>query len=190
MPLARAFQRERRDGALGSRFWFMAVCLSLEMSVPLGAPYVCTPACVCSVPLPRDYNNSQRTQRLLCSLGAPRMEKKKKIWAWKSINQESRCRTLPPLLQMVQEAFHHALFSLIENVFVIWSVSQSGVQHWRLHPATSPSLHFQCQISPGVIISGVFFTTGSCSQQLPHNRIENGKRFFFNKKKKIWSNLL
>lgn len=120
----------------------------------------------------------------------PGWKKKKKIWAWKSINQESRCRTLPPLLQMVQEAFHHALFSLIENVFVIWSVSQSGVQHWRLHPATSPSLHFQCQISPGVIISGVFFTTGSCSQQLPHNRIENGKRFFFNKKKKIWSNLL
>lgn len=90
----------------------MAVCLRIKNSTPLGVLCVCVFAD--SVYLPREYNYSQQTQRLLCSFQA--IWKKKKKWAVKSINQEQCCRKNPPVLT-AREVFHHV--ALIE-LFIIW----------------------------------------------------------------------
>lgn len=122
--------------------------------------------CVCvfveSVHLPREYNTSQQTQRLLCSFEAPWM--KKLSWE-KSINQESCCQKhfFPPFDG--PRTLSSCAFNL--TFFIIWlhSFQDKPTNHTGGGGAASVILsilvfiflpftisHLQCLINPRVAL--------------------------------------
>lgn len=123
--------------------------------------YVCVYVCAC-VRLPREYNNSQQTQRLLCSFEAPRMKK----LSWE-INKSGvmLSQAFFPLLLMAQEVFNHVPFFLVCHLAPQRS-GQPNQTHWWAASVIQSMLVFiflpftvsqlQCLINPsGAVHAGL-----------------------------------
>lgn len=124
--------------------------------------YVRVHVCAC-VRLPREYNNSQQTQRLLCSFEAPRMKK----LSWE-INKSGvmLSQAFSFLLLMAQEVFNHVPFFFFVCHLAPQRSGQPNQTHWWATSVILSMLVFiflpftvsqlQCLINPsGAVHAGL-----------------------------------